>query len=129
MSYDVKSDNLKTYYRAKCDYPDCGTHYEGDEYEYWETRELAAEDAIDNGMWLALEDWNNTLLLFCPKHLRLNERGYTLDYSFDNPDRQPGNPKLNTYYELDGLPIPRPECEQTILDLLEHPDLQKEINK
>lgn len=125
MTYDTMNENGRTYYRAQCDYPGCEAKYEGDEYEYWETPDLAAEDATSLDMWLAMTDWNGNVLFFCPKHLRLNKRGYTLGCDFDNPAFQPVNPKLNTYYETDGIPIPRPECEQTILDLLEHPNKDK----
>lgn len=125
MTYDTLIENGQTYYRTQCDYPGCEAKYEGDEYEYWETPDLAAEDATSLDMWLAMTDWNGNVLFFCPKHLRLNKRGYTLGYDFDNPAFQPVNPRLNTYYETDGTPIPRPECEQTILNLLEHPNKDK----
>lgn len=85
MTYDTMNENGRTYYRAQCDYPGCEAKYEGDEYEYWETPDLAAEDATNLDMWLAMTDWNGNVLFFCPKHLRLNKRGYTLGYDFDNP--------------------------------------------
>ena len=121
MTYDTMDKNGRTYYRAQCDYPGCEAKYEGDEYDYRETPDLAAEDATSLDMWLAMTDRNGSVLFFCPKHLRLNERGYTLGYDFVAPAFQPADPKLNAYYETDGIPIPRPECERTILDLLERP--------
>lgn len=118
MSFDTMVKNGRTYYLAQCDYPGCGAKYEGGEYDYWETPDLASEDATSIDMWLAMADWNGTARFFCSRHLRLNERGYTLGYDFDNPELQPSNAELNTYYDVDGLPIPKPECEDTILAVL-----------
>lgn len=67
MTYDTMNENGRTYYRAQCDYPGCEAKYEGDEYEYWETPDLAAEDATSLDMWLAMTDWNGNVLFFCPE--------------------------------------------------------------
>lgn len=118
MTYDTMTKDGRTYYRAQCDYPGCGAKYEGAEYDYWETPDLAAEDATSMDMWLAMTDRNGMDRFFCPKHLRLDERGYTLGYKFDNPELQPANTELNAYYDVDGIPIPKPECEDVILNIL-----------
>ena len=58
MTYDTMTKDGRTYYRAQCDYPGCGAKYEGAEYDYWETPDLAAEDATSMDMWLAMTDRN-----------------------------------------------------------------------
>lgn len=57
ISYNTTIENDRTYYQTQCDYPGCDSGYEGTEHEYWETPDLAAEDATNNGMWLTLTDW------------------------------------------------------------------------
>lgn len=86
MTYDTLIENGQTYYRTQCDYPGCEAKYEGDEYEYWETPDLAAEDATSLDMWLAMTDWNGNVLFFCPKHLRQKELLGADLYVEDEPD-------------------------------------------
>lgn len=67
ISYNTTIENDRTYYQTQCDYPGCDSGYEGTEHEYWETPDLAAEDATNNGMWLTLTDWQGGKTVLLPQ--------------------------------------------------------------
>lgn len=112
------SMRVRTTYKAKCDYPDCHM-----EYDFWAA---STEDAVENIIydegWLCLFTGDNEPRFFCPLHLR---------YRPDPPDgsqavlfEQPTLHALNRFYE--GMstpqPLPKPECEDTILAILTSED-------
>lgn len=93
------------------------------EYDFWaSSTEDAVEDIIYDENWLCLFTGDNEPRFFCPLHLR---------YRPDPPDgsqtvlfEQPTLHALNRFYE--GMstpqPLPKPECEDTILAILTSED-------
>lgn len=105
---------------ACCDYPGC-----------WTTAMSRILDEngmyrslIDKGEWLLLSDDRDDIRCFCPTHLRhdTSEDGHGTPVEYD-PDAGswPVNGELIPFYEKDVCPhpLPLPECEDTILAVLE----------
>lgn len=61
----------EVFYGIKCDYPDCKTMYEGDEYTYYGDESDAAEYASDNDWLVGFEGKD-----YCPAHVVID---YTLE--------------------------------------------------
>lgn len=109
----------KTTYMAQCDYPDCHMSY-----DFWgRSKENAIRDVIDDEEWLCLFTGDNKPRFFCPLHLRY-VRWRVIFFNSDNPARQPILHALNKYYEdMSTLqPLPKLECEDTILAVLTSED-------
>lgn len=109
MSFDTH-----VFYRPKCDYPGCGTRWEGFEY-YWNYDEAGAiEEITESDDWICLYLDHEHPRFFCPLH---TIGGWFED---DDPECQPHNEELYDYYsDVSTLqPLPAPECEDTILAVL-----------
>lgn len=107
----------KTTYMAQCDYPGCHMSY-----DFWgRSKENAIRDVIDDEEWLCLFTGDNEPRFFCPLHLRY-VRWRVIFFGSDNPATQPTLHALNKYYEDMSTPQPLPklECEDTILDILQN---------
>lgn len=108
-----------TTYLAICDYPGCCLGY-----EFWEpTKEDATSDVIDDEEWLCLFTGDNKPRFFCPLHLRYVPDSLTpVFFDSDNPATQTTLHALNKYYEDMSTPQPLPklECEDTILAILQN---------
>lgn len=118
------SMQTKTTYLAKCDYPGCCMAY-----DFWETsKEDTIADIADDEEWLCLFTSDNKPRFFCPLHLRfVPDSPYESPMIFfdsDSPDTQPTLHALNKYYEdmSTPQPLPKPECEDTILAILTSED-------
>lgn len=114
------SMRTRTTYWPACDYPGCHICY-----DYGDTSsEDATEDIIDDEEWLCLFTRDNQPRFFCPRHMRYGTYWpgirSTVFYDSDNPGMQTSLPALNQYYEDMGAlqPLPRPECEGSILAVL-----------
>ena len=115
MSYDEK-----TFYRAACDYPECLECYSGDEYEWWFSKSWALEDVEDNSSWLVIDGDDGVARFFCPRHLRLDDGDWVVCCDLDDEEYMPANGELIPYYaaSVSLKPLPKPECEATILQIL-----------
>lgn len=118
------SIRAKTSYLVECDYPGCGGFY-----DFWSpTKEYAIGTVIDDDEWLCLFTSDNKPRLFCPLHLRfVPDSPYvspTVFFDSDSPATQPTLHDLNRYYEdmSTPQPLPKPECEDTILAILTSED-------
>lgn len=105
---------------ATCDYPGCHMVY-----DFWEaSEEDAITGVIEDDEWLCLFTGDNEPRFFCPLHLRYDAYSpclrSTVFYDSDSPDTQPTSHALNKYYEdiSTPQPLPKRECEDTILDIL-----------
>lgn len=114
------SMRVKTTYKAKCDYAGCHV-----EYDFWNTsEEIVTSEITDNEDWLCLFTSDNEPRFFCPLHLRYvqnSQYGWLpVFYDPDSPDTQTTLQALNKYYEYVSTPqpLPKPECEDTILATL-----------
>ena len=116
----------RTTYLAKCDYPDCHMAY-----DFWASSTERVIDCItDDEEWLCLFTSDNQPRFFCPLHLRYVQNSQydwlTVFYDSDRPDKKASLHALNKYYE--GMstpqPLPRPECEDTILAILTSEDTE-----
>lgn len=114
----------RTTYLAKCDYPDCHMAY-----DFWESSTERVIDSItDDEEWLCLFTSDSQPRFFCPLHMRYDPYSpclrSTVFYDSDSPDTQPTLHALDRYYE--GMstpqPLPKPECEDTILAILTSED-------
>lgn len=117
----------RTTYLAKCDYPDCHMAY-----DFWaSSTEDAVENIIDDEEWLCLFTGDDEPRFFCPLHLRYVQNSQyvwlTVFYDSDSPDTQTSLHALNKYYE--GMstpqPLPKPECEDTIIAILTSEDAKE----
>nr|DAZ67124.1 MAG TPA: hypothetical protein [Caudoviricetes sp.] len=111
------SMRVRTTYKAKCDYPGCHM-----EYDFWNTSEENVTGEItDDEEWLCLFASDNEPRFFCPLHVRYVQNSQydrlPVFYDPDSPDTQPTLHALNKYYEdmSTPQPLPKPECEDTIL--------------
>lgn len=118
------SMRVRTTYKAKCDYPDCHMAY-----DFWESsKEDAVKDIIDGEEWLCLFTTDDQPRFFCPLHLRYVQNSQhdwlTVFYDPDRPKKKTSLHALNKYYEdMSTLqPLPKPECEDTILAILTSED-------
>ncbi|RGJ99664.1 hypothetical protein DXD37_05285 [Bifidobacterium longum] len=118
------SMRVRTTYLAKCDYPGCCM-----QYDFWATsEENAIMDITNDEDWLCLFTNDNEPRFFCPLHLRYVQNSQydwlTVFYDSDNPDTQTSLHALNKYYEdmSTPQPLPKPECEDTILAILTSED-------
>lgn len=118
------SMRVRTTYKAKCDYAGCYM-----EYDFWAaSTENAIENIIYEEEWLCMFTRDNQPRFFCPLHLRYDKYSpclrSTVFYDAGNPDMQTSLHALNKYYE--GMstpqPLPKPECEDTILAILTSED-------
>ena len=111
----------RTNYLPKCDYPGCGMFY-----DFWSpTRETAIEDVIYDEEWLCLFTGDNEPRFFCPLHLRYEpDSSPAVLFDSDSPDTQTTLYSLNRFYEDMSTPQPLPklECEYTILAVLTSED-------
>lgn len=114
------SMRVKTAYLAKCDYPDCHMTY-----DFWaSSTEDAVEGIISDEEWLCLFTGDNEPRFFCPLHLRYRpdppDGSPTVLFDSGSPATQPTLHALNRFYEDMSTPQPLPklECEDTILDIL-----------
>ena len=121
------SMRVRTTYKAKCDYAGCHM-----EYDFWESStEDAVEDIIYDENWLCLFTGDNEPRFFCPLHLRYDSYSpclrSTVFYDSDSPDTQTSLHALNKYYEdmSTPQPLPKPECEDTILAVLTSEDAKE----
>lgn len=115
---------VRTTYKAKCDYPGCHM-----EYDFWNTsEENVTSEITDDEDWLGLFTSDNEPRFFCPLHLRYAQNSQhdwlIVFYDSDSPDTQPTLHALNKYYEDMSTPQPLPklECEDTILAILTSED-------
>ena len=119
------SMRVRTTYLAQCDYPGCHM-----EYDFWGTsEENVAMDITDDEDWLCLFTGDNEPRFFCPLHLRYRpdsspDDSPTVFFDSDSPTTQPTLHALNKYYEDMSTPQPLPklECEDTILAVLTSED-------
>lgn len=118
------SMRVRTTYLAKCDYPGCRMHY-----DFWAMSEKnAIMDIINDEGWLCLFTNDNEPRFFCPLHLRYVQNSQyewlPVFYDSDNPDTQTSVHALNKYYEdmSTPQPLPKPDCEDTILEILTSED-------
>lgn len=112
MSFDTH-----VFVRPKCDYPDCPARWGCVEYvEYdWIYDEFdATEEVEESEGWICLYDDDDRPRFFCPQH--------TIGGWFEefDPECHPSNVELLDYYRdvLTPQPLPKPECEDTILAVL-----------
>ena len=115
------SMRVRTTYKAKCDYAGCHM-----EYDFWAaSTEDAVEDIIYDENWLCLFTGDNEPRFFCPLHLQY--RPAPPDGSQTVLFEQPTLHALNRFYE--GMstpqPLPKPECEDTILAILTSEDTKE----
>ena len=122
------SMRVRTTYLPKCDYPGCYM-----QYDLWATsEENAIMDITNDEDWLCLFTNDNKPRFFCPLHLRYVQNSQydwlTVFYDSDNPDTQTSLRALNKYYEdmSTPQPLPKPECEDTILAILTSENPYKE---
>lgn len=115
---------VRTTYLAKCDYPGCCM-----QYDFWATsEENAIMDITDDEDWLCLFTNDNEPRFFCPLHLRYVPDTLrvwpTIFYDSNSPDTQTTLYALNRFYEDMSTPQPLPklECEDTILAVLTSED-------
>lgn len=113
-----------TTYLAQCDYPGCHM-----EYDFWDTSEKnETGDIIDDEEWLCLFTTDDKPRFFCPLHVRyVKYSGYDwfpVYYDVDRADRNPRLHALRKYYGDVSTPQPLPklECEDTILAILTSED-------
>lgn len=119
------SMRVRTTHLAICDYPGCCLGH-----EFWElTEEHAIETVIDDDEWLCLFTGDNEPRFFCPLHLRYRpdsspDDSPTVFFDSDSPTTQSTLHALNKYYEDMSTPQPLPklECEDTILAVLTSED-------
>lgn len=116
------SIRAKTSYLVECDYPGCGGLY-----DFWSlTEEYAIGTVIDDDEWLCLFTGDNEPRFFCPLHVRYAQNSQydrlPVFYDSDSPDTQPTLHALRRFYEDMGAaqPLPKLECEDTILDILQN---------
>ena len=105
---------IQTLYLAHCDYPWCDREYDFGESSSADVTETLQEDSY----WLCLFAKDGTPRFFCPAHLALTEPNVFFDS--DDPKCQPKDKRLNAFYEdvSEPQPLPKPECEEKILDSL-----------
>lgn len=104
--------------RSKCDYPDCGSRWDGVEYDWNYCEAEAIEQVTDSERWIVLYKTPEQPCFFCPLHTRGGNCPDT--FGDDDPEYWPRNEELIDYY-LDvstDQPLPAPECEDTILAVL-----------
>lgn len=118
------SIRAKTSYLVECDYPGCGGLY-----DFWSlTEEYAIGTVIDDDEWLCLFTSDNKPRLFYPLHLRYMQNfpddSTPVFFYSDSPATQPTLHALNRFYEGVSTPQPLPklECEDTILAVLTSED-------
>lgn len=118
------SMRTRTTYLATCDYPDCHMAY-----DFWEASEEGAiTGVIDDEEWLCLFTGDNEPRFFCPLHLRYRPvppyGSPTVLFDSGSPATQPTLHALNRFYEdmSTPQPLPKPECEDTILAILTSED-------
>lgn len=118
------SMRTRTTYLAQCDYPGCHM-----EYDFWDTsEENVTMDITDDEDWLCLFTGDNEPRFFCPLHLRYVQDSQhdwlIVFYDSDSQDTQPTLRALHKYYEDVSTPQPLPklECEDTILVVLTSED-------
>lgn len=116
--------SIRTTYVATCDYPDCCVGLGS-----WEpTKEGAIHEVIGDGKWLCLFTGDNEPRFFCPLHLRYMQNSQhvwpNVFYDSNSPDTQTTLYALNRFYEdmSTPQPLPKPECEDTILAVLTSED-------
>lgn len=121
------SMRVRTTYKAKCDYAGCHM-----EYDFWaSSTEDVVEDIIYDENWLCLFTGDNEPRFFCPLHLRYVQNSQydwlTVFYDSDRPDKKTSLHALRKYYEdmSTPQPLPKPECEDTILDILANEYLEE----
>lgn len=114
----------RTNYLVECDYPGCGGFY-----DFWSpTGEHTIETVIADDEWLCLFTSDNKPRLFCLLHLRYRQNfpdgSTTVFFDSDSPTTQPTLHALNKYYEdmSTSQPLPKLECEDTILAVLTSED-------
>lgn len=116
------SIRVKTAYLVECDYPGCSGFYDF----LSPTKEHAIGTVIADDEWLCLFPSDNKPRLFCPLHLRhMQNSPYdstTVFFDSDSPATQPTLHALNRFYEGMRLsqPLPKLECEDTILAILQN---------
>lgn len=118
--------SIRTTYLATCDYPGCCVGLGS-----WEpTKEGAIHEVIGDRKWLCLFTGDNEPRFFCPLHLRYVKNhpyGWLhVFYDSDSPDTQPALHALHKYYEdvSTRQPLPKLECEDTILAVLTSEDVK-----
>lgn len=116
--------SIRTTYLATCDYPGCCVGLGS-----WEpTKEGAIHEVIGDRKWLCLFTGDNEPRFFCPLHLRYVQNfpddSTTVFFDSDSPATQPTLHALNRFYEDMSTPQPLPklECEDTILAVLTSED-------
>lgn len=116
--------SIRKTYLATCDYPGCCVGLGS-----WEpTKEDAIHEVIGDGKWLCLFTGDNKPRFFCPLHLRYMQNSQhvwpNVFYDSNSPDTQTTLYALNRFYEDMSTPQPLPklECEDTILAVLTSED-------
>ena len=114
MSFDTH-----VFFRAKCDYPGCNKRFEST-YDWFFDQADATDEVCDAWDWICLSTARGDPRYFCPDHVHFEDG--PIYFNADNPEYQPSEESLRAFYaDVDTLqPLPRPECEKTILAILEH---------
>lgn len=114
MSFD-----LHCFCRPACCYPECHASYES-ECEWYYDRDSAIDEVEESFDWICLHDARGNAHFFCPKHVHC--KGHTpIYFDPDVPEYMPAAEEaLTDYYTRTSpsQPLPRPECESTILAIL-----------
>lgn len=112
MSFD-----LHCFCRPACCYPECHARYES-EYEWYYDRDSAIDEVEESFDWICLHDARGNAHFSCPKHVHC--KGHQpIYFDPDVPEYMPEE-ALTDYYTRTSTsqPLPRPECESTILAIL-----------
>ena len=117
MSYKIETHTL---YRPVCDYPCCRECYIGKEYGLYASRTCAVKAVQDDMFWIVLEDASGVARFFCPRHIRLNEKGLPVLFNESGENLMPSSGKLNERYleSVGDNPLPKLDCEDTIRKVL-----------
>lgn len=131
------------FYKPTCDYPGCERHLDVTSDWYYDPADMvdSVEDCADSriilkgpdgeqiGMVRADSRVARNLVLcgddgktrfFCPGHLATRD-GRHVGYNERYEETKPRSPELAEYYRDGCQPLPKPECERMILDILRTP--------
>lgn len=138
------------YHRPQCDYPGCGkpldtgggrnvewfydldalteavegTHDEYITLKDGDGNEIGAVRTSNHvGVNLVLFDAEGNPRFFCPDHIATRD-GRHVGYNERYEETRPCSPELAGYYRDESQPLPKPECEQSMLDVLAAPVAQ-----
>lgn len=119
MSFDTH-----VFFQAKCDYPGCNERFESI-YDWFFDQCDAAEEVSDNYEWICLYTTSGEPRFFCPDHVH-SEDNQPIYFDPDNPEYQPSDENLAAFYtDMADQPLPRYECEKTILAIMREESLKE----